>query len=192
VNKILLICSHLESGSDLVVENLDSGSKLRKLNASYSTLNCLFLNKKNTVYNKRPKVYFDHILYNHEFSCKELYKHVNFVYIIGNPKKTITNIVYDNVYNEKTALNYYCFRIRRIYEMIKRSKNCICFFDEEIYNSEIYNKIHKMLGIKDNLKIKTKTKEKKETKINKKILDEAEEFYEKYRYYIKNQTSSQP
>lgn len=186
MNKILLLCSHLESGVDTLSENLNSGSKLQKLDASYNTIDCLFLNKTNFQYNKRPKFYFDQILFNHEFSCKELYKHLNFVYLIGDPRKTITNIIFNKTYDEKTACNYYCFRVRRIYEMIRRSKNYLVFFDEDLSNKEIYNKIHNMLGINDKLKIKKETKETKEIRLDRNLIEEAENFYEKYRYKIKN------
>ena len=187
MNKILLIVSHLESGSDILVQNLDSGARLQRLNFNlYSNLDCLSFKRPNTEYRKRPKVYFDHILYNHEFSCKELFKYLNFVYVIGDPKKSLDNIVSNKTYGERTACNYYCFRVRRIYEMIKKSNNCLVFFDEDLQNDETYNKIYQMLGIKDKIKIKNKTQDKKEIYIDRNIMSEAESFYEKYRYKIKS------
>lgn len=184
MNKILLICSHLGSDCDNLVSNLDSGSKLQKLEASYNSIDCLSLKKFNYKYHKRPLVYFDHLVYNYQFSYKELFKYLYFVYYIENPKKAIANIVANKFYNQKTACDYYCLRLRRMYEMIKKSKNSLVFFDEDANNPEIYKKIHKMLGINDRLKIKLKSKNKQEIKINKQVLDEAEEFYEKYRYVI--------
>ena len=186
MNKILLLCSHLESDVGVLSENLNSGSKLQKLDGNYNTIDCLFLKKNNFQYNKRPKFYFDQILFNHEFSCKELYNHLNFIYLIGEPRKTITNIVYNNIYDEKTACNYYCFRIRRMYEMIRRSKKYLVFFND-VDNPETYENIHNMLGIKDKLKIKKETKETKEIRLDRNLIEEAENFYEKYRYKIKNQ-----
>jgi len=187
MNKILLIVSHLESGSESLVQNLDSGVKLQRLNFNlYSNLDCLSFKRPNTEYRKRPKVYFDHILYNHEFSCKELFKYLNFVYIVGDPKKSLDNIVHNKTYDERTACNYYCFRIRRIYEMIKKSNDCLVFFDEDLHNDETYNKIHQIIGIKDKIKIKNNTQDKKEINIDRNIMNEAESFYEKYRYKIKN------
>jgi hypothetical protein len=187
MNKILLIVSHLESGSNILIQNLDSGVRLQSLNFNlYSNLDCLSFKRPNTEYKKRPKVYFDHILYNHEFSCKELFKYLSFVYVIGDPKKSLDNIVYNKTYDERTACNYYCFRVRRIYEMIKKSNNCLAFFDEDLQNDETYNKIHQMLGIKDKIKIKNNTQDKKEIYIDRNIMSEAERFYEKYRYKIKS------
>ena len=187
MNKILLMISHLESGSDGLVQNLDSGIRLQRLNFNlYSNLDCLSFKRSNTEYRKRPKVYFDHILYNHEFSCKELFKYLNFVYVVGDPKKSLDNIVCNKIYDERTACNYYCFRIRRIYEMIKKSGDCLVFFDEDLQNDETYNKIHQMLVIKDKIKIKNKTQDKKEIYIDRNIMIEAESFYEKYRYKIKS------
>jgi hypothetical protein len=186
MNKILLVCSHLESGSDCVVSNLNSGSKLQKLNFSYNDPYCLFSKKTNFEYRKRPKYGFDHILYNHEFTCKNLFQFIYFVYIIGDPKKTITNLVYKNIYDQKIACNYYCFRIRRIYEMIKNSKNYLLFFEEDLVKEDLYFKIQKMLGIRDKLKIKIKPQEKIDIKIEKSLMDETEAFYEKYRYECKS------
>jgi hypothetical protein len=187
MNKILLIVSHLESGSESLVQNLDSGVRLQRLNFNlYSNLDCLSFKRPNTEYRKRPKVYFDHILYNHEFSCKELFKYLNFVYVVGDPKKSLDSIVHNKIYDERTACNYYCFRVRRIYEMIKKSNGCLVFFDEDLQNDETYNKIHQMIGIKDKIKIKNKTQDKKEIYIDRNIMSEAESFYEKYRYKIKS------
>jgi len=187
MNKILLIVSHLESGSDRLVQNLDSGVRLQRLNFNlYSNLDCLSFKRPNTEYRKRPKVYFDHILYNHEFSCKELFKYLNFVYVVGDPKKSLDSIVHNKIYDERTACNYYCFRVRRIYEMIKKSGDCLVFFDEDLQNNETYNKIHQMIGIKDKIKIKNNTQDKKEIYIDRNIMSEAESFYEKYRYKIKS------
>jgi hypothetical protein len=187
MNKILLIVSHLESGSESLVQNLDSGVKLQRLNFNlYSNLDCLSFKRPNTEYRKRPKVYFDHILYNHEFSCKELFKYLNFVYVVGDPKKSLDNIVHNKTYDERTACNYYCFRVRRIYEMIKKSNDCLVFFDEDLQNDETYNKIHQTIGIKDKIKIKNNTQDKKEIYIDRNIMNEAESFYEKYRYKIKS------
>ena len=190
MNKILLIVSHLESGSDSLVQNLDSGVRLQRLNFNlYSNLDCLSFKRLNTQYRKRPEIYLDHILYNHEFSCKELFKYLNFVYVIGDPKKSLDNIVRNKTYDERTACNYYCFRVRRIYEMIKKSSDCLVFFDEDLQNDETYNKIHQMLGIKDKIKIKNNTQDKKEIYIDRSIMSEAESFYEKYRYKIKSLVS---
>jgi hypothetical protein len=187
MNKILLIVSHLESGSDVLVQSLDSGVKLQRLNFNlYSNLDCLSFKRPNTEYRKRPKVYFDHILYNHEFSCKELFKYLNFIYVVGDPKKSLDNIVHNKTYDERTACNYYCFRVRRIYEMIKKSNDCLVFFNEDIHNDETYNKIHQMIGIKDKIKIKNNIQDKKEIYIDRNIMSEAERFYEKYRYKIKS------
>jgi len=187
MNKILLIVSHLESGSDSLVQNLDSGVRLQRLNFNlYSNLDCLSFKRPNTEYRKRPKVYFDHILYNHEFSCKELFKYLNFVYVVGDPKKSLDSIVHNKIYDERTACNYYCFRVRRIYEMIKKSGDYLVFFDEDLQNDETYNKIHQMIGIKDKIKIKNNTQDKKEIYIDRNIMSEAESFYEKYRYKIKS------
>lgn len=186
MNNIVLICSHLESNSDNLVYNLNSGSKFQKLNTTYNDVKCLTLNKPNFEYRKRPKVFFDHILYNYEFSCKELYKYINFIYVIGEPKKTLKNIVFKNIYDEKTAFNYYCFRLRRMYEMARRSKDPLILFDEDLKNPEIYDTIQNKLKIKDKLKIKIKNQKKQEIKIDRKIIEESENFYEKYRYRIKN------
>lgn len=185
MNNIVLICSHLESGSDNLIYNLDSGAKFQKFNATYNDIKCLTLEKPNFEYRKRPKIYFDHILYNHEFSCKELYKYLSFIFVIGEPKATLSNIIFKEIYDQKTACNYYCFRLRRIYEMIRRSKNHLIFFKEDLSKQEIYDNIQKMMNIKDKLKIKIKNKEKQEIKIDRNLLEEAEYFYEKYRYKIK-------
>jgi hypothetical protein len=70
--------------------------------------------------------------------------------------------------------------------MIKKSNDCLVFFDEDLHNDETYNKIHQIIGIKDKIKIKNNTQDKKEIYIDRNIMSEAERFYEAYRYKIKS------
>ena len=71
--------------------------------------------------------------------------------------------------------------------MIKKSKNNIVLFQEDLLNQNLYKSIHENLGIKDRIKPKYKTIQKKEVQIDSKIYAEAEDFYEKYRYIIRKE-----
>lgn len=69
--------------------------------------------------------------------------------------------------------------------MIKKSKNKIVLFPEDLLNQNLYKFIHHKLGIKDRIKPKFKNTTKKDINLDRKIIIEAEDFYEKYRYIIK-------
>lgn len=184
MNKILLVCSNLHSGSEHLVKSLCSGSRVQKISRDYTNTKVLFDNILIKEYGKKPTHYIDHIIYNYQFSNKNLLNHCFFIFLIGDPRVCISNMVEAGL-SERQSCDYYLLRIRRLYEMIKKSKNKIVLFPEDLLNQNLYKFIHQKLGIKDRIKPKFKNTTKKDINLDRKIIIEAEDFYEKYRYIIK-------
>lgn len=103
-----------------------------------------------------------HLLYNHEFSCRELYKNSKFIFLIRDPRQTMSALI-ENGFTASQAYNYYIFRIRRIYEMFKETNGTFYLWND------LY---------KDRIDLSNK--------LPRNLLDKSENIYEKYLFHIKS------
>ncbi len=62
------------------------------------------------------KIYLDTIEFNYSFASKAFYDCCDFIYPIRNPKQSLGEMVSEG-YSRESAMNYYLFRLRRMYEM---------------------------------------------------------------------------
>ena len=92
---------------------------------------CGHLFNKSHNWPKKDKIYLDVLLFNYQISCKELYKNnnVEFIYYLGNGVSTVDKIVKSTGLDEKSAIRYYAFRLRRICEMMEKTPNAIIFIE---------------------------------------------------------------
>ncbi len=67
-------------------------------------------------------VFLNEILYNYQIAHKGVYQAANFIYLIRDPASAIQ---INKAKDAALAVNYYVFRLRRIYEMAKETKNAI-------------------------------------------------------------------
>lgn len=149
--KPLFLVSHLGSGSEILKKAIEKATGNKFMTGIYHHPFDL------------PKM--AEILYNHQFTGKSLYKFAKFIFLIRDPKETFKII-------GKESLNYYIYRIRRIYEMSRHTEN-ISFSLDKINIS----KIEKFLGIKLDLEMDFPIKD---TLVNNQELRIAYKVYNKY------------
>jgi hypothetical protein len=185
MKKVLFVISHEYSGSDYLVRILNNNPRCVIFTSKNQydhpdSLNWLYEHHK--LSNFSGSVYGDHLLYNYLFSCKYLYSCCRFIYVIRNPKQTLSEINFPN----KNFINYYKFRLRRIAEMSRKTKNAIFLSYDQLINASSFNKIEDYLGLIEPLKHLELENQNKENKNNfsKEELDSLEDCYEKYFYYI--------
>jgi hypothetical protein len=129
-------------------------------------------------------IYMDLLLFNYEFSCTSLYDHCKFIYFIREAKPTLNKIIEDYPqYKPETALKYYCFRLRRICEMAKRTPNCIVLTWEDLHAKRGLNLLEEYLNLKDPLKIKNF--ERVENVLNRDLINKGQDSFERHLYYLK-------
>lgn len=176
MKNIILVVSHKNSvRSEYFFNSLCSHKNIQKINfKNYDKIEKFFQIKNiRNDYLKSPKFYCENITYNHQLSFKPFLNQLIYFFIIEKPRNIITN---------KEEGNHYCLRLRRIYEILCKSKNKMIFFDNEVYQEETYKKCFSFLKLND--KIKNKKQNPQEVKG---FFDqESEDFYEKYRYKIVN------
>ena len=105
--------------------------KIPKRTIDYDDPACTYLFFQKHNYQKKDKIFLDTLLFNYQLSCKLLYKNPNveFIFYLGNGISTVEKIVQTTGLEEDAARRYYCFRLRRICEMMERLPNAVVFIE---------------------------------------------------------------
>ena len=148
----VFIVSHLQSGSKQVVHIMnkrdDFHIKIKKLNYK-SPINVLKEIKKN----KEKLICGAHLLFNQQFSSKELYKFCKFIFIIRSGKDAIEDMVKEKM-PPQDAYRYYSFRLRRILEMAKCVPGALFLTHKNLTDKKGAKLIKNYLGAKSLFKKK--------------------------------------
>lgn len=188
MKRILLIASHLGSGSSSlcyslaqskVIQWVQDGLVYDDLSATESVLT------SNHKYSNLIGLYVNEVFYNYQISHKVIYKACDFIYLIREPKSAIKiEKPKDAVY----ALDYYIFRLRRLYEMTKETKNAMFLTWEDLVNGRGIDFIQNKLKLPDELKFEELKPTKQFFSLPKPMLKKAEDAYELCLYRIKNKS----
>jgi len=149
VKNIILVLGNKNSQAlNYFFETLVTHKNIQKTKIeSYDKLDKMFLAQKTRHdYLKNPKYFCEKLEYNYQLSFEPFLKHFFFFFIIDKPKNIIQN---------EKDINYYELRLRRIYELIFKTKNKLIYFDNQVYKKETYDACAKFLTLNKNFKIKT-------------------------------------
>ncbi len=190
MKKICFLVSHLGSGSSDLVEILNNNSQcvIAQSEIIYKNLQSLdWMSKIDHKCRDSSAIYGDHILYNMSISSKCFYNFCKFIYIIRPARATLNKIVYlNNNYTQKNATNYYCFRLRRICEMAKRTKDSIFLTWEDFSSGKAFDLIEKYLDLRTALNVKSEHfNQEYIDSFDENLLNQAQDAYERYYYYMK-------
>jgi hypothetical protein len=187
MKKTVFVMSHLCSGSYFLINSLNQNKYCMffENSAYYDSFSSLesLTNRFHKAGDHPFAIYGDHILYNFLFSCKKIYEISKFIYFISPPRKCLNKILENySDYDQERAYNYYIFRIRRIYEMAKKTPNAVFLNYDNLQSPHFFSIIEKYL----NLNLKKESFEEKEHKniFNEILIEKAENCYEKYFYKI--------
>jgi hypothetical protein len=124
------------------------------------------------------------------FSCKNLYGICSFVYVIRSARASLNEILLDNKYKPECAVNYYRFRLRRIYEMAKRTPGAAFVTWDDLASGSAFGTIEEYLGLKQPLEGDFVSEYK--NSINESFVNEAQDAYERYHYLLKSAELRRP
>lgn len=190
MKKVCFIVSHLGSSSlDLVdILNRNPKCQINESKAQYDSVKSLdWLLSIDHKCRDSSAIYGDHILYNMSFSCKKLYEFCKFIYVIRPPRPTLNEIItLQHVkYNEDSASRYYKFRLRRIFEMAKRTPGAVFLTWEDLSKGTAFSVIEKYLDLNTQLKPEHfHFSASLHDKFSEKLIQQCEESYERYFYQI--------
>lgn len=190
MKKVLFLSSHLGSESDqLYVAFCDllSIQGYKKENIYRSMQDIYFLTERKHKLKTSARIYMDHLLFNYQFSCKQAYENCKFIFIVREPEETIEFLVSNKLYNKKDAISYYLYRIRRICEMAKNTKEGLFLTHANLKNGKGIQEIKDYINIKERFNFVFENIENKNKNIlTYKEIENLNQVYEKYLYFVRN------
>ena len=188
MKKVVFVVSHIAAGSYELIHILNQHPRIKimRLEATYSSptdLTPLFRKSEGDV---AGTYYGDHLLHNMAFSCKLLYDLCKFIYVIRSPRPTLNLLWGDEIFTNKTMLNnHYCFRLRRIYEMAKRTPGAVVLTWNELMTGKGLPMIQDYLGLRQPIIHRNVFPDSAPDLLLPSEIEESELYYEKYLYLLK-------
>jgi hypothetical protein len=195
MKKLIFVCSHLHSGSSDLCSILDENPKIQicknfeKQNYS-NPLDIFYVTSASHKTNNKSALYLDHLLFNYQLSMKAAYSYCKFIYVIRNPEPTINLLVTKDGMTAENASRYYSYRLRRLYEMSKKTPGSVLLTWDDLQSGNYASILESYLSLNQPL---VKDAEKFVTCGEAKFslghheLEELENKYQKYLYYLKNE-----
>lgn len=201
MKKIVFLCSHLYSGSGMVYDAMNLHPKIQgykniSTNRYMSPVDLLTLTNYNHKIKNRSAIYMDEILYNYQISSKDIYRYCKFIYLVRRPIVPISfNISLDKK-KINYAILYYKFRLRRLCEMAKRTPGAILLTYDQLIDGKGMDLISEYLDLPqpidfDNSVLTSLNRGFGTDLLGPNLRLEVENTYEKYLYFLKNQSLRQ-
>lgn len=192
MKRVVFITSHIASGSNQLVDFLNTSNRIRiyATHTTYAHPTNVFelFAMDHPLRGNMSAIYGDHLVYNITFQCKALYDWCDFIYVIRNAKDTLREIMITSThYNPKTAYYHYCYRLRRIYEMAKKTPKAILVTRKDLITGEGLTLIKEFMSANIKFQHKEEIFDPIELKDNFPIdlLEKAQDCFEYYLYRIK-------
>ena len=188
MNRILLLNSHLVSGSPQLVDILNENDRIQiaETNISYESIADIqnLFHRGHKLHNSAA-IYGDHLLFNINFWNKSFYPCMKFIYFIRPGSATLNELVEKLNYTTNTAMNYYCVRKRRLYEMATQTPGADFLTQQNLADGKGLDLIEEYLQLPEPLNPTTKSLGKIEDVVPYPVLQQAEDYYEKYLFLFK-------
>lgn len=194
MKKLIFVCSHLHSGSSALCSILNEHPKIQicknfeKQNYS-SPLDIFFVTSPNHKTNNKSALYLDHLLFNYQLSMKVAYSYCKFIYVVRNPEPVVDLLMQDGMSFENAA-KYYSYRLRRLYEMSKKTPGSVLLTWEHLNNKEYSSIIENYLGLNQPLEAPEKdffSVSEAGFSSSQIGLEDLEDKYQKYLYHLKSE-----
>lgn len=128
MNKFVFVVSHLGSEYLQLLDILNTNPQIQIQNTNFIYFNPTSLEPILKLEHKLPNssaIYGDCLLRNFNLQTKNLYSLCKFIYLIGPAKPSINRIISQLNIEPLFAYRYYCYRLRRIYEMIRENPGVV-------------------------------------------------------------------
>jgi hypothetical protein len=177
MNDLVLIVSHLGSGSDEFCSQLNANYKFKKVNKHIIwNNNEHFFNLKQLYFWDHINLY-DHIVYDENYSWHDGYDLAKFIFILNTPTTSFSSSSFINEYN---WARYYCYRLRRMKQMANKVKNGFFILGNSFNNND---KLNEFLDTKNLVYNNFSNSSKRITNENKEWVDSC---FEKNLLFFKN------
>jgi hypothetical protein len=181
MNKVILLITHLGSESRKLCNILDKSKRIQWIRDTLEYDHPRFilsLSATEHKYSNSIGLFINEILFNYQISHKSIYNVCDFIYLARSPKETFSQINSDLSFFS----NYYIFRLRRMYEMARETKNAMFLRWEDVENGKALKILEEKLHLPEKLEFDNESHIKKQLSV--KLLREAENAFELYTYRI--------
>jgi hypothetical protein len=154
MKKVCFIASHLMSGSSTLFEMLDHNPRVQGFRSSrpyYDMPTIMALTKHPHKLNTQAAIFVDELLYNYWLQTKDAYRYCKFIYVVRPPEGVLGELVAQKLYKPQQACDYYCYRLRRMCEMAKRTPGAVLLTYEDIVTGRGLPLIEEYLGLKQRI-----------------------------------------
>jgi len=202
MKKLVFICGHSYSGSNVLYEAMNQNPRIQgfrkgEYNIYDTKLSLLRYTEQKHKLNNRSAIYMDELIYNQQLQTKDAYEICKFIYVIRHPLNTLSLMISNNKTKPAFAFRYYSFRMRRLCEMAKRTPGAVLLTYDNIKNGKGIDLITDYLNLREPLNFEPDIFFSYEKTFSTDLLGlnlrlQAENIYEQYLYFLKNQFLLRP
>src|SRR5262245_31898661 len=123
MRKVCFLISHIGSGSEGVLRSLSQCRRVACYRTGQVYSHPLMVEELTSLphtLDNTAAVWVDELQHNYQFSSKPLYSFCRFIYMVREAEPTLNSLV-EAGYKPESAMRYYCYRLRRMCEMARRT-----------------------------------------------------------------------
>jgi hypothetical protein len=184
MKKLIIVVTHLGANSSSLCHMLGNNKKIQWSQTGIVYDHPTKIKEITSIEHKFSNfvgLYINEVFYNYQICHKGIYQSCEFVYLVREPKCLEILIDKDNA---TYIVDYYVFRLRRIYEMIKCMRSGIFLTWQNLINQKGVRILEDKLGISEKLVFEELPNNKKTQFIPVSLLKKAEQAYELCLYRI--------
>jgi hypothetical protein len=76
------------------------------------------------------------LLLNYQLTCRRLVEFSRAVYVLSDPRKAIPRVMASGLYDQESAARLYCFRLRRLAELARKTTNGLLLTESDLETPE--------------------------------------------------------
>lgn len=200
MKKLLLVCSHLYSGSGSLYTALDQhpriqGFRAPEPNRYVNPLDLLRRTEQRHKLGNRSAIYMDELLYNYQLQTKQAYKNCHFLYVVRRPEPVLARMMVLDKMRPGFAARYYTFRLRRLCEMAKRTPGAILLTYDDLEQGRGLDLVADSMNLKTPVEFDPASLDDggsfNTDLLGSTLRSGVEDTYERYLYFLRNQSLRQ-
>ena len=183
MKNVVFIASHMGSGSHILSKLLNLNPRIMSIKTNKVYQHPFALDNLTATPHKlrnAAAIYLDELLFNHSLCCDYIFEICQFIYLVREPRETLNNILQDVGYHPYSAYHYYRHRLRRLYEMARKTPGAVFLTWEDVVSGSGLRLIENYLNLKE--PIQPVTADSSKNLVHPFIVKAAEITYEKYLY----------
>ena len=143
-----------------------------------------FLQTEASKFRPHARLFVDKIVLNHEVASDNYLKLCDYIFMIREPESTLNWLVTSGKFKSvDTALRYYCFRLRRLCEMAKKTPRRVVVTWDELVDKSCLPELKKFLGMKELTSVYKPTTFKKVVDVG--VISKGQKCYDKHLQYLR-------